>query len=279
MDYDQAVAAVEKLELDGDGFVLLKGGGLIGGDLDNCRNIKTGKIASWAKAVLDLRETYCEISPSGKGVHFFAQGELPGGVSAIKHTPSKVELYTSGRFLTFTGDHLTGAPFDVQPAEGMITALIARVAEFRAKDGQGGSGKSSGKSSGGAGAGAGGGKDDKAEAARRDAYGQTFCGRINARAFANLDAWVLELFPTAVFQRGTGAWRVPSADLGRPDLEEDLSISPQGAVDFGVHDMGDERKGKRSAIDLAIEYVEVDRRPHHGGAVAGRAAGDRRGRA
>jgi hypothetical protein len=77
VDYDQAVAAIEKLELDGVGFVLLKGGGLIGGDLDDCRNIKTGKIASWAKAVLDLKETYCEISPSGKGVHFFAQGELP----------------------------------------------------------------------------------------------------------------------------------------------------------------------------------------------------------
>jgi hypothetical protein len=77
VDYDEAVAAVEKLELDGVGFVLLKGGGLIGADVDGCRNLKTGKIASWAKAVLDLKETYCEISPSGKGIHFFARGELP----------------------------------------------------------------------------------------------------------------------------------------------------------------------------------------------------------
>jgi RecA-family ATPase len=131
----------------------------------------------------------------------------------------------------------------------MIAALIARVAEFKAKAGQGGSKKPSGH------AGAGGGKDDEAEAARR-AYAQTFYGRINARAFANLEAWVPELFPTAVYQPGTKAYRVSSADLGRPELEEDLSISPQGAVDFGVHDMGDERQGKRSAIDLVLEYVE-----------------------
>ena len=41
-----------------------------------------------------------------------------------------------------------------------------------------------------------------------------------------------------------GGYRVSSSDLHR-ELEEDLSIdkSPEGIVDFGVADMGDERAG------------------------------------
>ena len=39
-------------------------------------------------------------------------------------------------------------------------------------------------------------------------------------------------------QQGTRAWRISSKALGR-DNEEDLSIAPQGAKDWGVWDMGD----------------------------------------
>ena len=42
------------------------------------------------------------------------------------------------------------------------------------------------------------------------------------------------------------------ADLGR-DLEEDLSISPSGVKDFGVHDLDDPRQGKRTPVDLVME--------------------------
>src|SRR6185369_12696196 len=41
--------------------------------------------------------------------------------------------------------------------------------------------------------------------------------------------------------------------LGR-DLDEDLSISPLGAKDWGVWDIGDAKLGKRSAIDIVIEF-------------------------
>jgi hypothetical protein len=75
---------------------------------------------------------------------------------------------------------------------------------------------------------------------------------INDEAMARPEAWVRDLFPTAKKQAGTGAWRVSSADLGRP-LEEDLSIAPSGIVDFGVADQGDPRQGKRTPIDLVIE--------------------------
>ncbi|CUH64654.1 hypothetical protein TL5118_00963 [Thalassovita autumnalis] len=54
---------------------------------------------------------------------------------------------------------------------------------------------------------------------------------VNDAALSNLDAWVPELLPLAT-KHSTGAWRVTSAQLGR-DLEEDLSIHPEGIQDFG----------------------------------------------
>ncbi len=37
-------------------------------------------------------------------------------------------------------------------------------------------------------------------------------------------------------------------------LEEDISFSPEGIKDFGVHDMGDPRGGKRTPIDVVMEW-------------------------
>jgi putative DNA primase/helicase len=81
---------------------------------------------------------------------------------------------------------------------------------------------------------------------------EDFFGRVNEAAMADFGMWVPRLFPSA--QDYQGGYRVTSVDLGR-DLEEDLSISPEGIVDFGVADMGDERKGKRTPIDLVLEWA------------------------
>ena len=81
-----------------------------------------------------------------------------------------------------------------------------------------------------------------------------FWRKVNSIAFQRLGAWVPEIFGSAArFEPGTGAYRISSRDLGR-DLEEDLSISPLGAKDWGVWDIGDAKRGKRSAIDIVIEY-------------------------
>jgi hypothetical protein len=74
---------------------------------------------------------------------------------------------------------------------------------------------------------------------------------INAAALDNLSAWVPVLFPDA--REANDGYRISSADLGR-DLEEDLSITPQGIKDFGVHDLDDPQEGKRTPIDLVIEH-------------------------
>jgi DNA polymerase len=81
---------------------------------------------------------------------------------------------------------------------------------------------------------------------------------LNALALANLNKWVPQLFgDAAVFQQGTGAYRVSSQALGR-DLEEDLSIHPKGIKDWGVADQGDAHQGGRTPIDLVVEYRNVD---------------------
>lgn len=79
-----------------------------------------------------------------------------------------------------------------------------------------------------------------------------FFGRVNEAAMGALGAWVPALFPSA--REYVGGYRVSSVDLGR-DLEEDLSLVPEGIVDFGVADMGDEREGKRSPIDTVLEWA------------------------
>jgi hypothetical protein len=81
---------------------------------------------------------------------------------------------------------------------------------------------------------------------------------LNDAALANLDAWVPDLFGDAArHQSSSGGYRVSSKDLNR-DLEEDLSLHPDGIKDFGVHDMGDEREGRRSPIDVVMEHGGKD---------------------
>jgi hypothetical protein len=62
----------------------------------------------------------------------------------------------------------------------------------------------------------------------------SFFREVNRLALSALEKWFPQIFPTARQEPGTGAWRVSSADLGRP-LKEDLSMHPtEGGRDFGT---------------------------------------------
>ena len=75
----------------------------------------------------------------------------------------------------------------------------------------------------------------------------SFFAQVNAAALRNIAAWVKLVFPKAVYQKGTGAWRVASKDRGKPHLQEDISIHPDGIQDFGLeHGL--------TPIDLVIEH-------------------------
>ena len=259
VSYDEALAAVGRLKLSGVGFVVMPDDELSGVDLDGCVDVTTGEIALWAqKKALDFKESYAEFSPSGEGIRLWALGKVAKPMPPNK---SGVEIYASGRFLTFTGRHVPGAPWDIKPAPKTIAALTAHWKEGEAKKSsasQSGAGKAAGGAQEPAGeAGAAAGDDDAgAEAFRRYSsyanYQETRGGEINTLAFASIEAWAPELLPDGELQ-ATGAWRVKAAKLGRLDLQEDLSIHPDGAVYYGVN-QEDHRKGKRSAIDLVIQF-------------------------
>src|SRR5215472_7408473 len=84
---------------------------------------------------------------------------------------------------------------------------------------------------------------------------------LNTAALANMAAWVPEIFPDAQ-PTAAGGYRVSSASLGR-DLEEDLSLHPEGIKAFGIADQADPHEGRRTPIDIVIEYGKKD----HGEAV------------
>jgi primase-polymerase (primpol)-like protein len=88
-DFDAAMRAYhfEGANLDGIGFVFDKDNGLVGIDLDHCRDPQTGTVEPWAQAIIDQFDTYTEISTSGTGVHLIAHGTLPGrGVKTVVST-------------------------------------------------------------------------------------------------------------------------------------------------------------------------------------------------
>ncbi|MGI4941677.1 MAG: bifunctional DNA primase/polymerase [Janthinobacterium lividum] len=83
----------------------------------------------------------------------------------------------------------------------------------------------------------------KAQGGARDGE---FFRQVNTAALANIGAWLPAIFPRAEHQTRTGAWRISSEDLGR-QLEEDISVHPDGAQDFGT------RRGC-SPVDIALEH-------------------------
>lgn len=225
--FNQAVAFAKKNSLAGIGFVLTEHDGFTGIDIDDCRNDETGALDDWAAEIVEYGETYVEVSPSGTGLRLIAAGKID---ATVKCDPAHVEIYRSQRYLTITGQHLENAPTEIRPAPRTIAALKERVERMRPSPPPARQGN----------------------IVRRQ--GDDFFRNVNTAALRNIAAWVTAIFGTAaVFQPGTQGFRVSSQSFGR-NLEEDLSITPDGAVDFGIADMGDARQGRRTPIDLVIEY-------------------------
>lgn len=89
-----------KASYDGIGFVFSAEKGIYGVDLDNCVQDTEGELSltPLARRVMEILPTYCEISPSGTGLHFICRAS---DVDAIK--TAEVEVYGSGRYFTVTG--------------------------------------------------------------------------------------------------------------------------------------------------------------------------------
>jgi putative DNA primase/helicase len=122
----EAIRADEKGRHSGIGFMFASG--FAGVDLDQCRDKETGEIEEWAVEIVKGFNSYTEVSPSGCGLHIFIKGKLPGlGINKRNWNGHKIEIYDTGRFFTFTGDHLEGTPLEVWERQAEIESLYKRV--------------------------------------------------------------------------------------------------------------------------------------------------------
>lgn len=91
-------------DYDGIGFVFSRQDNYIGIDIDNC--VADGKINGFATEIVDTFDSYTEFSPSEKGLHIIIKGNLPQNVlgTGRKNTQHGLEIYSYGRYFTFTGN-------------------------------------------------------------------------------------------------------------------------------------------------------------------------------
>jgi putative DNA primase/helicase len=91
-------------DYDGIGFVFSRQDNYIGIDIDKC--VTDEKPNTFATEIIDTLDSYTEFSPSGKGIHIIVKGNLPQNVigTGRKSTKHGLEIYSYGRYFTFTGN-------------------------------------------------------------------------------------------------------------------------------------------------------------------------------
>jgi len=102
-------------------------------DWDDVRDPDTGEIHPVAADALEAADCYAEVSQSGKGIHQFVFGEIPGGLKKfIRHVDDEpfvgddrpqIEMYQSGRLCAMTGEHVRGSGRNVSEEQDLIDRL------------------------------------------------------------------------------------------------------------------------------------------------------------
>lgn len=127
-DFPMALAAMQRRNYAGLGFVVCHADPYTGIDLDRCRDPDTGKIAPWATEIMDQFDSYTEISPSGTGLRIWVAGTLvgllPEGKEGAKAGP--IEAYSGKKYLTLTGHALGEAPAEIAGRQAELNAFSAR---------------------------------------------------------------------------------------------------------------------------------------------------------
>ena len=116
-DYETVAAFHKQHPTLTDGIGVMLQEGLLGDDLDKCRDKVTGEVSEWALDLVRRGDCYTEVSPSGTGLKMFMMADLEavrslpefaGQKRLRKQAPygtGRVEVYdkSSNRFFTVTG--------------------------------------------------------------------------------------------------------------------------------------------------------------------------------
>jgi len=113
---------------DGIGFVLGTDVGIVGVDLDDCRNPDTCEIFEPAASIIKKLDSYAEVSPSGTGVKILLHGQLPEKCTKVNHSAG-VEVYGEGRYFTITGQRVPSSPADVNERQHELEWLLSTFVE------------------------------------------------------------------------------------------------------------------------------------------------------
>ncbi|MDL2214394.1 AAA family ATPase [Clostridia bacterium OttesenSCG-928-O13] len=120
--FEYAVEHFDEAKYDGLGLILANNG-IVGVDLDKCIEPETGIVKPEALDIVQRLNSYTEVSLSGTGLHVFAYGDVPD--TGRKSSKQGVEIYKSGRYLTFTGQSF-GEPKAVEERDQELKAIFSK---------------------------------------------------------------------------------------------------------------------------------------------------------
>ena len=111
---EAALAAYEQGGYAGIGRMFHPDDGMVGLDIDDCRDPSTEQLTPSGALLVRMANTYTEISPSGTGVKLWAYADPLERGRNKQYIDGKVEMYSEKRFFTMTTQHLAGTPATVE---------------------------------------------------------------------------------------------------------------------------------------------------------------------
>lgn len=124
LSFDGLIQASADSKFDGIGFVLTADDPFAMVDLDHCIDPATNQILPWAYEIVAQLRSYTEITPSGEGLRVIVRATLPeGGRRRSLSSGGSVEMYDRARYMTVTGNHLSGTPETIEARDTEIANL------------------------------------------------------------------------------------------------------------------------------------------------------------
>ena len=122
--FEQAVEYCKKHNLSGIGF-MFSGDGILGVDIDHCRDPETGVMSDEARDIIHTLDSYTEFSQSGDGIHIICHGKLPEG----RRRKGNVETYEVGRFFVMTGNVYDDGHCDIESRTEELAIIHSKYLE------------------------------------------------------------------------------------------------------------------------------------------------------
>lgn len=124
--YHAALTAMKARRLAGVGFALSPDDPFTFGDIDDCRDPKTGEIAEWAMRVIRMfARTYIEVSPSGTGIKILLIGTVAKqGKWRVGDSPLEfIDWFSERKYTTLTGHRLETVGTEIVDCQAELDAL------------------------------------------------------------------------------------------------------------------------------------------------------------